>query len=100
MTLSSLEYKNFWKVLNAKDYGIPQNREHKNGIDGKPEILEKEAEIVREIYRKLMKGKTTSLIANYLTENNIKTPARKDKWQKSTVDSILTNEKYKGDALL
>lgn len=47
-----------------------------------------------------MKGKTTSLIANYLTENNIKTPARKDKWQKSTVDSILTNEKYKGDALL
>lgn len=25
--LSSLGYKNFWKVLNAKDYGIPQNRE-------------------------------------------------------------------------
>lgn len=25
--LESLGYKNFWKVLNAKDYGIPQNRE-------------------------------------------------------------------------
>ncbi len=25
--LSSLGYKNFWKVMNAKDYGIPQNRE-------------------------------------------------------------------------
>ncbi len=25
--LTSLGYKNFWKVLNAKDYGIPQNRE-------------------------------------------------------------------------
>lgn len=25
--LSSLGYKNYWKVLNAKDYGIPQNRE-------------------------------------------------------------------------
>lgn len=25
--LSSLGYKNFWKVLNAKYYGIPQNRE-------------------------------------------------------------------------
>lgn len=25
--LKSLGYKNFWKVLNAKDYGVPQNRE-------------------------------------------------------------------------
>lgn len=25
--LSSLGYKSFWKVLNAKDYGVPQNRE-------------------------------------------------------------------------
>ncbi|MBQ6921472.1 MAG: DNA (cytosine-5-)-methyltransferase [Clostridia bacterium] len=25
--LSSLGYKNYWKILNAKDYGIPQNRE-------------------------------------------------------------------------
>ena len=25
--LSNLNYKNYWKVLNAKDYGVPQNRE-------------------------------------------------------------------------
>lgn len=25
--LESYGYKNFWKVLNAKDYGVPQNRE-------------------------------------------------------------------------
>lgn len=25
--LESLDYQNFWKVLNAKDYGVPQNRE-------------------------------------------------------------------------
>lgn len=25
--LESLGYQNFWKVLNAKDYGVPQNRE-------------------------------------------------------------------------
>lgn len=24
--LSSLGYTNYWKVLNAKDYGVPQNR--------------------------------------------------------------------------
>lgn len=26
-TLESIGYQNFWKVLNAKDYGVPQNRE-------------------------------------------------------------------------
>lgn len=25
--LSDLGYTNYWKVLNAKDYGVPQNRE-------------------------------------------------------------------------
>ncbi|NCC55856.1 MAG: hypothetical protein EOM11_10345 [Erysipelotrichia bacterium] len=24
--LESLGYSNFWKLLNAKDYGVPQNR--------------------------------------------------------------------------
>ena len=27
LTLEELGYKNYWKVLNAKDYGVPQNRE-------------------------------------------------------------------------
>lgn len=26
-TLESIGYQNYWKVLNAKDYGVPQNRE-------------------------------------------------------------------------
>ena len=26
-TLEDIGYKNYWKVLNAKDYGVPQNRE-------------------------------------------------------------------------
>ncbi len=73
---------------------------YKKGANGKLEIIEEEAKIVRLIYSLFIKGKTASSIANYLTRNNIQTPARKDIWQKSTVDSILTNEKYKGDALL
>lgn len=73
---------------------------YKKGSNGKLEIIEEEAEIVRLIYSLFIKGKTASSIANYLTRNNIPTPTRKDIWQKSTVDSILTNEKYKGDALL
>ena len=39
-------------------------------------------------------------IAAFLTKQRIPTPAGKEKWQSSTVKSILTNEKYKGDALL
>ncbi len=27
MTLEEIGYKNYWKVLNSKDYGVPQNRE-------------------------------------------------------------------------
>src|SRR5690554_5238973 len=73
---------------------------YKKGANGKPEIIEHEAKIVREIYSKFMQGKTTSWIAKYLTKSKVKTPGGKDIWYKSTVDSILTNEKYKGDALL
>lgn len=73
---------------------------YKKGANGKLEIIEDEAKIVRLIYSLFIKGKTASCIAKHLTENGIKTPAKKDIWQKSTVDSILTNEKYKGDALL
>lgn len=65
-------------------------------------IDEDEAVIVKMIYRMfLVEGKTPSGIASHLTSLNIKTPMGKStKWTKNTVNSILTNEKYKGDALL
>lgn len=61
-----------------------------------------QAVIVRLIYRMfLVEGKTCSGIANYLKSERIKTPSGKSaNWTKNTVNSILTNEKYKGDALL
>ena len=73
---------------------------YKKGANGKPEIIEEEAIIVKMIYCKFLEGKTGSWISSYLDNNKVKTPGGKDKWQKSTIDSILTNEKYKGDALL
>ena len=39
-------------------------------------------------------------IATHLTADGIKSPGGKDKWNAGAVRSILTNEKYKGDALL
>lgn len=73
---------------------------YEKGADGLPKVVEKEAEIVRIIYRLFLEGKTVSYIANHLTNLKIKTPRGKNKWTTTTVKSILTNEKYKGDALL
>ena len=73
---------------------------YRKGENGLPEIVPEEAEIVRWIYSLFLTGKTTCAIAKQLTADGIPTPAGKKRWQASTVESILTNEKYKGDALL
>ena len=70
------------------------------GEDGKPVINPKEAKVVREIYRMFMEGKTPFAIGRHLERSHVPTPAGKTKWSDSTIISILTNEKYKGDALL
>lgn len=70
------------------------------GQDGLPQIVEAEADIVRQIYRLYLDGKTIRSIVRYLTDQNILTPGGKKQWSVSTIKSILTNEKYKGDARL
>ena len=63
-------------------------------------MVEGEAKIVRRIYALFMAGKTSYAIAKALTADGIPTPSGKSKWGASVVESILTNEKYKGAALL
>ena len=73
---------------------------YRKGKDGRPEIVEEEAKIVREIYQMFLDGKTIRNIAVSLTNHGIPTPKGKQVWSVSTIRSILTNEKYMGDALL
>ena len=73
---------------------------YEKGDDGLPKIVESEAKIVRQIYKMFLEGKTPTFIANHLTSEGIPTPAHRTVWQSSTILSILTNEKYKGDAML
>ena len=73
---------------------------YEKGPDDLPQIVPEEADIVRRIYALFMKGKTTYMIASQLTQDGIPTPAGKNRWQASTIESILTNEKYMGAALL
>lgn len=70
------------------------------GEDGIPVINPKQAETVKLIYQLFLEGYTFHSIARELTAKAIPTPGGKTKWSQGTVKSILTNEKYKGDALL
>lgn len=70
------------------------------GKDGNLVINEAEAVIVRRIYGMFLQGRSPYAIAKALTGESIPTPGGKENWSGSTVRSILTNEKYKGDALL
>lgn len=72
----------------------------KKGSDGRPEIEESQAQIVRQIYRMFLLGQAPLSIATYLTNQGIPTPSGKRKWSPQSIVSILTNEKYKGDAVL
>ena len=63
-------------------------------------INQEEAKVVRRIFSLFLQGMTAHGIAKLLTEDGIPTPGHKTKWSARTVSSILSNEKYKGDALL
>ena len=73
---------------------------YRKGEDDLPEIIPEEAALVQRIYRLFMQGKTPHAIGKILTTEGIPTPAGKTKWQASTIESILQNEKYRGDARL
>lgn len=70
------------------------------GEDGNLVLNEEEAPIIKRIYGMFLQGMTPYGIAKELTKDGILTPAKKKNWSAGTVRSILTNEKYKGDALL
>lgn len=70
------------------------------GEDGNLVVNQREAIVVRKIYKLFLAGLTPHRIAKQLTEEKIPTPGGKENWNQSTVKSILSNEKYKGDALL
>lgn len=63
-------------------------------------INPEQAITIRRIYEMFLQGMTYNGIAQKLTEDNVLTPGGKTKWSISTVKSLLSNEKYKGDALL
>lgn len=63
-------------------------------------IFEKEARVVRWMFRLALRGFGRQSIANLLTAARIPSPSGTDSWSYSTVDYILRNPRYMGDAIL
>lgn len=70
------------------------------GPDGNLTVVPEQAKTIKLIYKLFLDGMNPPSIARELTNRGLPTPGGKTKWHAGTVRSILTNEKYKGDALL
>ncbi len=68
--------------------------------NGRLVVVESEAVIVRKIFELYLNGWRVRKIKKYLEENGIKTVTGKAVWSTSTIDRILSNEKYVGDVLM
>ena len=88
----------------AKEGNVPFRYQntlgYRKGTDGNPEIVPDEAEIIRYIYQRFLAGDSYGVIKTALEEKGVSSPSGKGIWSYSTIRSILTNEKYKGDMIV
>ena len=70
------------------------------GPDGALQIVPEEAEIVRLIFYLYVQGNGVRKIKKYLESHGIKTVTGKAEWSTSTIDRMLSNEKYVDQVLM
>lgn len=73
---------------------------YRKGTDGNPEIDEEQAETVKRIYDRFLAGDSLKQIAVKLQNEKRLSPSGRNEWSTATIRSILSNEKYKGDAII
>ncbi|MCR5142363.1 MAG: recombinase family protein [Ruminococcus sp.] len=81
-------------------YVMHQTLGYRMGDDGKPYIIEEEAEIVRRVYRMFLDGLSMERIAEVMQAHGAARRSGSTTWNRSNVNYILKNEKYVGDAIL
>lgn len=81
---------------------VPFNRflGYDRGEDGNLIVNPEQAATVKRIYSLFLQGMTPFSIASTMTADGVLSPGGKERWNAGSVRSILTNEKYRGDALL
>ncbi len=72
----------------------------RKGQNDAVEIDEEKAAVIRRIARWFLDGDSLHVIVDKLAQQHIPSPKGKETWSTPTIRSILSNEKYKGDALL
>lgn len=70
------------------------------GPDGELAINPDEAVVVRWIFERYLSGDSLGKIAAGLEEQGIPSPTGKPKWNRETLNKLLSNEKYTGRVLL
>ena len=80
-------------VRKAKTYGY-------DVLNHEYVVNKEQAEVVRLIFELYISGLSYRLISDELQRRNIKSPLGLDRWDESTIEGMLQNEKYIGDALL
>ena len=70
------------------------------GPDGVLQIVPEETEIVQKIFDLYIQGNGVRKIKKYLESHGIKTVTGKTEWSTSTIDRMLSNEKYVGQVLM
>ena len=70
------------------------------GPDGILQVVPEEAEVVRKVFDPYVQGNGVRKIKRYLEEHGIKTATGKSEWSTSTIDRMLSNEKYIGEVLM
>lgn len=90
------------KLLEQGHVWVPFSRflGYDRGPDGELVVNPEQAETVRRIFRMFLEGASHMDISRALEADGAKTGSGKIKWTWGSIDQILRNEKYKGDALL
>ena len=68
--------------------------------EGQLVIVPEEADVVRKVFSLYLEGNGVRKIKRYLEEHGVRTVTGKAEWSTSTIDRMLSNEKYMGTLLL
>lgn len=73
---------------------------YRKGEDGKPEIIPEEAKVVKQIFDAYLSGESLQNIKYILESEGIPTKTGLTDWSIPSINKILQNEKYTGNAWL
>ena len=82
------------KMARRKCYG------YEVSSDGKLTVNPDEAQVVRWIFGRYLAGDSLGKIAAGLEQQGIPSPTGRPRWNRETIDKLLSNEKYTGRVLL